>query len=253
MLSSAAKYAQLSYCLLKKDTVGIDSGIKAKIEIKNEEINYYFNVLQLSRQDYYEREPVLQAFYTNDPSLIDSEFISWRLASTTVLNALREAVITIQTSGIFRPKINLIGHGVSGVYAVLAAKELSETSIKAEIRVFTFGQPKIGDVEFAKSINRLTRKNLQVFRVTNGNDFLPRLPLIGGDIELVHHIEEYWISEDCDCAGQDRIYKCEGTILNERTGEITENKECNNSFMSLGLMESHNGPYLGYEMGRCPV
>lgn len=71
----------------------------------------------------------------------------------------------------------LTGHSLGGALATLACglldDELPEQAIAG---VYTFGQPRVGDVIFAQTIDQRVKKRF--FRVVNNNDIVPRIPRI---------------------------------------------------------------------------
>lgn len=79
-----------------------------------------------------------------------------------LINDLKSAI-----SG--RPDVNFTGHSMGAALAVLAGASLGGS------RVFCFASPKIGNLDFAKNVNCLTR----VIRFENRCDFLTRFPYRG--------------------------------------------------------------------------
>ncbi|KAG9289322.1 hypothetical protein G9A89_007883 [Geosiphon pyriformis] len=148
--------------------------------------------------------------------------------------------------------IRLIGHAWGGAYAVLTALKWFSQSVRVNIpvEVFTFGQPRMGELEFSKKINLL--RGVKVYRVTHTDDFVPRLPNPIPRVPFVHHSPEIWIEIECDCENQTRVWFCSGRPINKAAGEILEHKRCNNQFDTF-TSNSNNGPYFGHLMGVCPT
>ncbi|KAG9307817.1 hypothetical protein G9A89_023382 [Geosiphon pyriformis] len=141
-----------------------------------------------------------------------------------------------------------VGHGVGGVYATFAILQYWERvknfNRKPSLKVYTFGQPRIGDRYFAQFLNSL-QEYIQIYRFTHDDDPLPRLPTNS----FTHSMMEFWIDDSCDCNSM--IYKCPGLITG--TNEylfIEESNECVNQFNTTSF-RANNGPYLGIRMGIC--
>ncbi|KAG9307567.1 hypothetical protein G9A89_023132 [Geosiphon pyriformis] len=129
--------------------------------------------------------------------------------------------------------IRFTGHGIGGVYAVIAALIFSlrikdtEISSYIDITVVTFGSPRIGNGVLASYIN----KNLNIIRVTHTNDYVPRFPL--RELSYRHHELEYWIAyPHCDCFNpfepsstiDFQVYRCHG--FNKSMSDYGENGVC---------------------------
>jgi triacylglycerol lipase len=72
-------------------------------------------------------------------------------------------------------KIWITGHSLGGALAVLCAAQLSILGKIPIHAVYTYGQPRVGDEQFAENMN----DNLgdQIFRVVNNRDIIPRLAM----------------------------------------------------------------------------
>ncbi|KAG9304086.1 hypothetical protein G9A89_005996 [Geosiphon pyriformis] len=133
-------------------------------------------------------------------------------------------------------EIIVTGVGLGGAYAVLAALDIRQKVGTNPIKVYTYGQPRIGNTEFANYVDSL-RSGLQIYRITYKKDYVPLYP--DADSYL-HTQEEYWISQR-----DDWIFQCS----NVNGGE---NQECINSRRKNKEDTSpHNGPYFGTTMGKC--
>ncbi len=71
---------------------------------------------------------------------------------------------------------NLIitGHSLGGALAILCAKDLSRKKINCKITCVSFGAPRVGNSAFVKSAIEISGK---IYRVINGNDIVPSIPL----------------------------------------------------------------------------
>lgn len=87
----------------------------------------------------------------------------------------------------------VVGHSLGGSQAIIGAIEVHRR-LKVpfeKISVFTFGQPRTGNVEFARYVNSLP---MQVTRVVNENDMVPHsIPEYGG---FAHHGTEMLITNN---------------------------------------------------------
>ena len=69
------------------------------------------------------------------------------------------------------------GHSLGGALAILAAATLHIQSKEDGVHgIYTFGQPRLGNPEFAKSYNAELRE--KTYRVVNNNDIIARIPTI---------------------------------------------------------------------------
>ncbi|KAG9306393.1 hypothetical protein G9A89_018276 [Geosiphon pyriformis] len=145
-------------------------------------------------------------------------------------------------------QINLIGHGYGGVYATLLAVKLTKNGYSVPLQVVTFGTPRIGSSGFADYLDFLDNPyhKVKIFRVTIGNDFVPRLPirnLRDGRQIFKHSSREFWIDLNCDCRfnakesgsgsiGEQvrtdtqslKVYFCQGPFSNIKIKAFTENQ-----------------------------
>ncbi|KAJ9048494.1 hypothetical protein DSO57_1034596 [Entomophthora muscae] len=76
-----------------------------------------------------------------------------------------------------QPEFNVVvtGHSLGGAIAVLAALRIqSALELRwSRLKVFTYGEPRIGNAYFASYVNSLP---LYIIRVVNENDLIPHLP-----------------------------------------------------------------------------
>ncbi|KAG9307823.1 hypothetical protein G9A89_023388 [Geosiphon pyriformis] len=179
---------------------------------------------------------------------VDDNFYQQYLATNNdIANWLFE---TITQNHIY--KITAVGHGIGGVHATFLILDFLQlyqrTASTSIISVVTFGQPHIGDRNFAKTLNNLG-ENIRFYRFTHRDDYIPRISRNVYD-EYFHQKTEYWIDSSCDCPTSE-VYQCEGpTIITEGESYTEESQECINQY-SLSRYESNNGPYLNVLMGSC--
>ncbi|KAG9304570.1 hypothetical protein G9A89_020134 [Geosiphon pyriformis] len=261
ILKNAAKYANLADCL--KDEVDmVGPGVFAKFTINtiNEkvEVNFYFKGEHLTREQWLNRKFNMRDHPRYNLVKVDEQFWSqWESSADKIREKLNQVTKELEKESINDYVLNLIGHGIGGVHAILTAAALCEAQDSDIINVFTFGQPRIGDQVFAYYMNMLQIDedlDLRIFRITNSDDYVPRLPFYPS-IRAVHHALEIWIPPDipseCECPEGKIFYVCIGPIENENEGIMEESRQCNNKYeqTQLGTDSTHFGPYFGYFMG----
>ena len=85
--------------------------------------------------------------------------------------------------------IVLAGHSKGGAEAIPTAKLLKLQGLPVH-SVYTFGQPRVGDAQFAAAYSALLGD--RTFRVVNQNDIVPRLP--GWLMGFRHHVNHAFIT-----------------------------------------------------------
>ncbi|TAF34524.1 MAG: lipase family protein [Cytophagales bacterium] len=93
---------------------------------------------------------------------------------TTLLSQIEEC--RMQAKGKERP-IWLCGHSLGGALAHLAAAELWTLKVPLQ-GIYSFGQPRVGNTDFAAWFDRALPNKL--FRFVNNNDVVPRVPYFSG-------------------------------------------------------------------------
>lgn len=86
----------------------------------------------------------------------------------------------------------ITGHSLGGALAVLAAAQLH--SVQPVQGLYTFGQPRVGDREFAKSVSRTLAG--RVIRFVNNNDVVPQVPPPGLFLKYWHSEREVRFAPD---------------------------------------------------------
>ncbi|KAG9304870.1 hypothetical protein G9A89_010732 [Geosiphon pyriformis] len=158
-------------------------------------------------------------------------------------------------------EVTFVGHGMSAVYATFVAYELQQSQRIPHIslRLFTYGQPRIGNQHFARALNEAMF--LQV-RVTYKNDIVVNLPNHGSRAQnknYFHSMMEYWIeSDDCHCSNNDNllentiVYRCHGGENFYPEGPfLDESEECAQAQRPFQFL-LNNEPYFGITMGFLP-
>ena len=102
-------------------------------------------------------------------------FLGWAEIERDVLAQLERWQTTDNTNGVSKPLPPLLitGHSLGGALATMAAAALHENGFDVA-GLYTFGQPRVGDLTFSRQLN----KNLsgKVFRFINNNDVVPHIP-----------------------------------------------------------------------------
>jgi len=131
--------------------------------------------------------------YDMHPSAPDSATVhegflnAYRAVSDDFLSRLRSLVKA-------HPHFSVVftGHSMGGSLALLAALHAHAEKVLPldQIRVFSYGEPRTGNVDFANFVSTLGIKSLT--RITYNNDFVPRISprLLGYD----HHRSEVYLT-----------------------------------------------------------
>ncbi|KAG9284973.1 hypothetical protein G9A89_009783 [Geosiphon pyriformis] len=215
----------------------------------------------------------------NFPSIIELQMFAQFASLGNCLRARKDRFDTglYDNPGITR--VRLTGFNIGGVLAIFTALLIkqfqSDTRIPStlDLKVYTYGAPRFGNWEFAQYVNNelnnpsaLTGSTNMVFRVTLSDDYIPQTP--SDELGYFHHIKEYWIDDDCNCASSvvreeegegnqvidfPPIYECLG-VLNQQSERITEPQDCNKwRQQQTGSLKQRMGPYLGFDMRKCPA
>lgn len=71
-------------------------------------------------------------------------------------------------------RVHLVGHSLGGALAALAGKRLIDEEARFNVRVYTFGQPRCGDVQWAQFVKMVLGD--RYLRVCNEGDIIPFMP-----------------------------------------------------------------------------
>ncbi|KAG9288653.1 hypothetical protein G9A89_006754 [Geosiphon pyriformis] len=271
-LSRMAKFANMAYCFPENNDIGFGvPGAVADViwNKKFKELVAYFKGRDMNlKREKIDWQGMSQ--YNNHKGLYVNKI--WFNETKVLMKSLTLKIgYEIRSHGIKKFKLCFIGHGLGGVYAVLAGliwTELTKDTgslfgfwkdLEIDFSVITFGQPRIGNPQLANYIN-LNLKD-KIFRVTNKNDPIPRFPMNSDDLPyFIHHELEFWISKrDCDCETTRRLteidssynlYECRGIWEHDIGNAVGENPDCNVG-ASPGNSLAHFGPYFGTTMNNC--
>ncbi|KAI8617760.1 Alpha/Beta hydrolase protein [Chytriomyces sp. MP71] len=122
--------------------------------------------------------------------------------------------------------VTFVGHSLGGAVALLGATDLVHEGLfpGPKVRVFTQGQPRVGNRAFRKFVQKLHLK--EVTRVVNYGDPIPHFGLQSWGFR--HVMGEYWIKLD------GTLQSCDDS--EEHDGEDTI---CQNTLEPIGSVESH--------------
>ncbi|KAJ6522281.1 Alpha/Beta hydrolase protein [Mycena capillaripes] len=129
------------------------------------------------------------------------------------------------------PKYNVVvtGHSLGGALAALGAVSLRTALPSAPMKLYTFGQPRTGDAQFAKFVETSIGIS-NIFRGVHTFDGVPTLvPRVLG---YQHHGTEYWQFED-----PIPILTSAPTTVTKCVGE--EDQSCSDSILSTGINVAH--------------
>lgn len=135
----------------------------------------------------------------------------------------------------------VVGHSMGGALAQLCALDVKFMYDVPDVRVYTFGAPRIGDAVFQEFFNDYMNES---WRFTHNRDMVPSVPL---QLMGFHHVaQEVWlVDEEADANGSGNVathvYVCDGT---------GEDASCHNSVCHMGLCLSlaDHLVYLGLPM-----
>jgi len=134
------------------------------------------------------------------------------LGFLTAWNSVAEGVISSVTAQLAAyPGYSIVttGHSLGGALSSLVGISLQQNFPNSKHRMFTYGQPRTGNVFYANFVNSAIGIN-NIFRVTHTIDVVPALPptILG----YHHHATEFWQTPDpatatttkqCDTSGED--------------------------------------------------
>ncbi|KAH7715473.1 class 3 lipase protein [Aphelenchoides avenae] len=116
----------------------------------------------------------------------------------TAFNHLWKAGLGKGFAGLLRGhgdyEIWITGHSLGAALASVAASAIatSHTHIRQHIRLITFGEPRVGNVEFARSLESMVQES---YRITRSNDIVvnfPSPPNVPGVLFYHHHQHEIY-------------------------------------------------------------
>uniref|UniRef100_A0AC35GDI2 Fungal lipase-like domain-containing protein n=1 Tax=Panagrolaimus sp. PS1159 TaxID=55785 RepID=A0AC35GDI2_9BILA len=136
--------------------------------------------------------------------------------------------------------IYVLGHSLGGAMAALAAVTIVTTNIKPleNVHVYTFGQPRTGNEDFANAFNNL---GIETYRIVHDRDPVPHAPPLDTFLnkygDYYHHGAEVWYNNDM---ATDSYIQCE-----QFNGE---SDDCSDSDFYYDLTLSDHLHYFGQDV-----
>ncbi|KAG9287315.1 hypothetical protein G9A89_008946 [Geosiphon pyriformis] len=270
-LAKMAQYANLAYCPSNNDIADHllhEITVNTFVDVHTKEIVTYFKGVELygGLLKIGKRQIITSTFTFPKTSGIQPATFSvdaiWNGHVESFMPMLLKKIkkfLEIDPVGAVHT-IHFVGHGVGGVYALLAGLFLQQKILKfskywhySHLSVVTFGQPRVGLRSFAQLVNTV----LKVYRVTNASDNVPHYPQT--KYKYIHTEKEYWLEpRDCNCwisdngiiFGESQLYECSGV---DEFADLKENPECNVNQVEKEKEseKAHFGPYFGITFGVC--
>ncbi|KAJ7872974.1 alpha/beta-hydrolase [Mycena leptocephala] len=120
------------------------------------------------------------------------------------------------------------GHSLGGSLAALGASSLKTALPRAALKLYTFGQPRTGDAQFAAFVESTIGVE-NIFRAVHTFDGVPTM--IPRALGYEHHATEYWQFQDPG------LFTSPPTTVTECIGP--EDKACSDSIFSTGINPAH--------------
>ncbi|KAJ8518003.1 hypothetical protein ONZ45_g4878 [Pleurotus djamor] len=142
-------------------------------------------------------------------------------------NVVHDEVMSYMKTQIDRyPSYKLVvtGHSLGGAVCTFAALALKARYPNKQLRLFTYGAPRIGNADFASLVETRIGMN-NIYRGVHTWDGVPTI--LGRWLGYRHYGTEYW--EHKDPSRPENVRKCNG-------GEDTS---CSNSIISTGINPPH--------------
>ncbi|PPQ78601.1 hypothetical protein CVT24_002053 [Panaeolus cyanescens] len=140
-------------------------------------------------------------------TLVHQGFLtSWNSVAVSAINTVREQLVGREGYSIVTA-----GHSLGAALASLSAVSMKSNFPDVPVRMYTYGQPRTGNPNYAKWVNSNFGPG-EAFRVTHTTDPVPHVPLRLDVLPYAHHGVEYWINADpataanivsCDPSGED--------------------------------------------------
>ncbi|ORX62846.1 alpha/beta-hydrolase [Hesseltinella vesiculosa] len=135
-------------------------------------------------------------------------------------------------------QIKTVGHSMGGALATFAALDIYQRfqgANSTDIFIYSYGEPRVGDLAFAKYANAT---NISKYRVVNWADAVPHMPNLDNNGTFVHFGLEMLIGN----AIPQLTWQCDTDQL--------ESEYCSNLLPDYDI--SYNFRYYDASMGECP-
>lgn len=93
------------------------------------------------------------------------------ICDSNILSILKDEIYNLDDDY----NINLCGHSAGGAKSIITSYYLAETFKNKNFNVYTYGCPRVGDINFTKKYNNLN--NTKHYRVSYKNDIVTAFPL----------------------------------------------------------------------------
>ncbi|KAK7055982.1 Alpha/beta-hydrolase [Favolaschia claudopus] len=120
------------------------------------------------------------------------------------------------------------GHSLGGALAALGAVSIKTALPQVSMKLYTFGQPRTGDKQWAAFVEKTVGVN-NIFRAVHTFDGVPTL--IPQFLGYQHHSTEYWQFSDPG------LLTDPATTVKKCSGE--EDSSCSDSILSTGINAAH--------------
>jgi predicted lipase len=126
--------------------------------------------------------------YPCDGCLVNKGFYqAWLNLKNDVIKTLEKFTALYRSAWVI-----VVGHNLGGAIAVLASVDIIDIFGSRGFHfVFTFGQPRVGNTNFAECLNKKL-ENKNSFRFVHYADPIPHFPPLGS---YRHGITEFWYDE----------------------------------------------------------
>lgn len=158
-------------------------------------------------------------------------YVHWGFYSAYHNTSLRDGILSaVQRLQAERPglQVAVTGHSLGAALACLCALDLTVNAMVPNVKLFTFGQPRVGNRAFALYFDEHVPDST---RMVHGNDLVPHLPPLSQARRLYsyyHTATEVWIHKlwgfgpievirVCDSSGEDR--SCSRSVLGDSIGD----------------------------------
>jgi predicted lipase len=138
------------------------------------------------------------SYFTNGITVHSGFKDLYQVHRDTILKYLQEIISTYPTYN-----VRITGHSLGGALATIMALDVQLNYNIQNVKLLTFGSPRVGNAAFASAFNAST---IQHFRLVHAKDPVPHFPemLFG----FHHAAEEVWqVSDDsfsmCNLSGED--------------------------------------------------
>ncbi|KAG9288583.1 hypothetical protein G9A89_008455 [Geosiphon pyriformis] len=264
MLSEMARFANMAYCYSSPENRigGEEKYAKYHLDYQSKKIVFYFHGPEIPVHEWAARTTASTEYIKTEGGYVENEWDKDAFfIMLSIFMVITQAVITFKTSNF---KVYFTGHAIGGAYALLTALKIKEAFLLNSPDVagsglkfiaVTFGQPRIGSTVFAEYINH----ELEVYRVTHSNDFIPNFRSNFQSNHIFrHHEREYWITpKNCQCPDSNLdqfnlaydVFQCPGYWSND-LNKAGENRNCNSGTDGRGT-SVHFGPYFNTTFKDC--